>query len=240
MTGEGATSELLSMSHLLSPSQGESHGLIRKAVRFLDCKIPRCFCFVLFWAQIRSDQSLSRVQLFATPWIATRQAFLSITNSRSSLRLTSIESVMPSSHLILWRSSDPTKDWPRLAWECPRVSSGGMGWCWPASVLGALNLAVHAWDLLKEVAIVFISCTIVWSQVNNREGTSSTHQQKIGLKIYWGCPHWSEEDPVSPSVSLSHHEASISLSSFYIRGQTEWKPQSQKTNQTDHMDHSLA
>ena len=47
---------------------------------------------------IRSDQSLSRVQLFATPWIAARQASLSITNSRSSLRLTSVESVMPSSH----------------------------------------------------------------------------------------------------------------------------------------------
>ena len=51
--------------------------------------------------QIRSDQSLSRVRLFATPWIEARQASLSITNSRSSLRLTSIESVMPSSHLIL-------------------------------------------------------------------------------------------------------------------------------------------
>ena len=43
-------------------------------------------------------QSLSRVQLFATPWITARQASLSTTNSRSSLRLTSIESVMPSSH----------------------------------------------------------------------------------------------------------------------------------------------
>ena len=53
--------------------------------------------------QIRSDQSLSHVQLFTTPWIAARQASLSITNSRSSLRLTSIKSVMPSSHLILCR-----------------------------------------------------------------------------------------------------------------------------------------
>ena len=52
---------------------------------------------------IRSDQSLSRVRLFATPWIAAHQASLSITNSRNSLRLTSIESVMPSSHLILCR-----------------------------------------------------------------------------------------------------------------------------------------
>ena len=48
-----------------------------------------------------SVQSLSRVGLFATPRIAARQASLSITNSWSSLRLTSIESVMPSSHLIL-------------------------------------------------------------------------------------------------------------------------------------------
>ena len=50
----------------------------------------------------QSVQSLCRVRLFATPWIAACQASLSITNSQSSLRLTSIESVMPSSHLILW------------------------------------------------------------------------------------------------------------------------------------------
>ena len=53
--------------------------------------------------QIRSDQLLSHVRLFATPWIAARQASLSITNSRSSLRLTSIESVMPFNHLVLCR-----------------------------------------------------------------------------------------------------------------------------------------
>ena len=51
--------------------------------------------------KIRSDQSLTRVQLFATPWVTARQASISITSSQSSLRLTSIESVMPSSHLIL-------------------------------------------------------------------------------------------------------------------------------------------
>ena len=51
--------------------------------------------------QVSSVQSLNCARLFATPWIAARQASLSITNSRSSLRLTSIESVMPSSHLIL-------------------------------------------------------------------------------------------------------------------------------------------
>ena len=53
--------------------------------------------------QFSSVQSLSRVQLFATPWITARQASLSITSSWSSPSLTSIESVMPSSHLILCR-----------------------------------------------------------------------------------------------------------------------------------------
>ena len=52
-------------------------------------------------AQISLVQSLSRVRLFATSWTAARQASLSITNSRSLLRLMSIGSVMPSNHLIL-------------------------------------------------------------------------------------------------------------------------------------------
>ena len=50
---------------------------------------------------ISSVQLLSHVRLFATPWIATRQASLSITNSQSLSKLMSIELVMPSSHLIL-------------------------------------------------------------------------------------------------------------------------------------------
>ena len=52
---------------------------------------------------ISSVQALSHVRLFETPWMASRQASLSITNSRSSLRLMSEESLMPSSHLILCR-----------------------------------------------------------------------------------------------------------------------------------------
>ena len=51
--------------------------------------------------QFNLVQSLCHVRLFVTPWTSARQAFLSITNSRSSPKLMSIESVMPSSHLIL-------------------------------------------------------------------------------------------------------------------------------------------
>ena len=47
-----------------------------------------------------------------------------------------------------------------------------MGWWWPAKGLEAWTVALHAWDLLKEYlhGIIFITSTIVWPQVNNREG----------------------------------------------------------------------
>ena len=63
----------------------------------------RCWwCFVSnLIITLSSVQSLSRVRLFSTPWITALQASLSITNSWSLLKLMSIESVMPSSHLIL-------------------------------------------------------------------------------------------------------------------------------------------
>ena len=63
---------------------------------------------------VSSVQSLSRVRLFATPWIAARQASLSITNSRSLLRLVSIESMMPSSHLILCHPLLPPSIFPSI------------------------------------------------------------------------------------------------------------------------------
>ena len=65
--------------------------------------MTKCFRKSHLSVKFSSVQSLSCVRLFVTPWITARQASLSITNSQSSLRLTSIESVMPSSHLILCR-----------------------------------------------------------------------------------------------------------------------------------------
>ena len=58
----------------------------------------------VYFFRLPSVQSLSRVRPFATPWITACQASLSITNSRSLLKLMPMESVMPSSHLILCRS----------------------------------------------------------------------------------------------------------------------------------------
>ena len=65
--------------------------------------IKKCGTYAQWNIQFSSVQSLSSVRLFATPWITAHQASLSITNSRSSLKLMSIESVMPSRHLILCR-----------------------------------------------------------------------------------------------------------------------------------------
>ena len=68
-------------------------------MKVTDTSFP--YTFKLNFVQFSSVQSFSHVRLFESPWMAARQASLSITNSRSSLKLTSIESVMPSSHLIL-------------------------------------------------------------------------------------------------------------------------------------------
>ena len=84
-------------------------------------KIPLCVCIYIHTQhiyrhthQFSSVQSLSLVRLFATPWIAACQASLSITISQSSLRLTSIELVMPSSHLILGRPFLPPAPNPSI------------------------------------------------------------------------------------------------------------------------------
>ena len=77
--------------------------LKNKAKRILLISLHRVELYIMKKHNLifSSVQSLSCVWLFVTPWIAARQASLSITNSWSSLRLTSIESVMPSSHLLL-------------------------------------------------------------------------------------------------------------------------------------------
>ena len=62
----------------------------------------------------------------------------------------------------------------------------------------------------------------------------------MGLKFYWAWPYPSEQDPVFPSGSLSHQEIFISLLSFSIRRRKDWRPQSQKTNQSDHMGTALS
>ena len=86
------------------------HGFViqrRFSARYLttsySCRSTSSCGSIKFSETFSSVQSLSRVQLFATPWTAAHQTSMSITNSQSLLKLMPIESVMPSNHLILCR-----------------------------------------------------------------------------------------------------------------------------------------
>ena len=82
--------------------ESQDKSTTRLQIRILSCKQQNLSRVLGSWMNL-SVQLLSHVRLFATPWIAACRAFLSITNSRSLLKLMSIESVMPSSHPILCR-----------------------------------------------------------------------------------------------------------------------------------------
>ena len=79
------------------------------------------------------------------------------------------------------------------------------------------------------ICISYISKEVTSSQTTGREH-SPTHQQKVGLKIYCAWPHPWEQDSDSPTVSL-YKSRNFHKSFILIRGQTEWKPESQKDNQ---------
>ena len=123
------------------------------------------------------------------------------------------------------RSNDPSRDWARPACKYLEVSGGGMGWQRPATGLGhwqfwevqhagirpfgeGCQYPYHSWALGQTI----------------RREHSLTHQQKIGIKIYWAWLYLPEKEPVLPTAISSHQKASPCLYSLYIRGQTEWKP----------------
>ena len=101
----------------------------------------------------------------------------------------------------------------------------------------SVQQCVHGKFWRRSHYLCYLHHSLAPGQTTGREH-SPAHQQKTGLKSCWARPNPSEQDSVSPSVSLSLQEASISLLSSSIRGQTEWKPPSQKTNQSDDMDQS--
>ena len=144
--------------------------------------LNKSVCYILYH---QSVQSLSHFRLFATPWIAAGQASLSITNSRSSLKLTSIESVMPSSHLILCRpflllppippsirvfSNESTLHmrWPKY-WsfsfsispskEHPGLISFRMDWLDLLAVQGTLKSLLQHHSSKASIRCTYIQCT---------------------------------------------------------------------------------
>ena len=139
--------------------------------------------------QFSSVQSLSRLRLFATPWIAAHQASLSITNSRSSLKLMSIELVMPSSHFILCRpllllppippsirvfSNESTL---RIRW--PKYWSFSFSIIPSKEIPGLISFRMDWLNLLKGLTRVFSNITVQKHQFFGAQLPFSSFQKKF-------------------------------------------------------------
>ena len=150
--------------------------------------------------QFSSVQLLSRVRLFATPWIGARQASLSITNSQSSLKLMSIESVMPSSHLILCRpllllplippsirvfSNESTHCPPHVHFTWGRQSIGvsALASVLPMNTLAWSPLEWTSWISLqsKGLSRVFSSTTVQKHQFFSAQFSSQSNSHHTNL-----------------------------------------------------------
>ena len=193
--------------------------------------------------QFSSVQSLSRVRLFATPWIAARQASLSITNSRSSLRLTSIQLVMPSSHLILCHplllllpippsikvfSNESTlcMRWPKY-WnfsfsispssEHPGLISFRMDWLDLLAVQGTLkNLLQH-----HSSKVSILQCSAFFTVLNRLLHTTYTRYSGLNAKFM----HWSPKPSMWLYLGIRFSEYSPSwITALHGKGAcvTQW------------------
>ena len=136
---------------------------------------------------------------------------------------------------------------PHCCFQCPALQQAteDSRLCWRCGLVvaccrvRALTVAGPAWHLLKEVATTSVTPTIAWPQAKLQGGNTAHQLTENWMKDLLSMARPTRTGPSFSLSHLSHQEASISLLSFSIRGQTEGKPQSQKTNQSDHMDHSF-
>ena len=104
--------------------------------------------------------------------------------------------------------SESSRDWFRLDWECLRGSSRGMGQWWPAAGLGALSVTVHAWEISKEVTIIFITSTIVSVKFSCSVMSDSVttwipaHQASLTIINTWSLLKPMSVESVMPSSHL--------------------------------------
>ena len=140
------------------------------------CLELRNCCSFYSVLQFSSVQLLSRVQLFATPWTAACQAFLSITNSRNLLKLMSIESLMPSNHLILCRSLSLLPSiFPSIRSFLVRqfFTTGGQSIRVSASAL-VLPMNIQDWFPVRLTGLISLQSRELWKIFSNT--TVQKHQ----------------------------------------------------------------
>ena len=172
----------------------------------------------------QSVQSLSCVQLFVTLWTVALQASLSITNSRNLLKLMSIESVMPSNHLILCRPLLlPPSIFPSIT---VFSNESVLPIRWPKNWSFSFSISPS-----KEYSGL-ISFKMDWLDLLAVQGTLKSllqhHSSKASI-----LRHSSLSNSRGQRGSLAQTRRGLTLLSQLCR------PQSQITNQSNHMDHSL-
>ena len=147
-----------------------------------------------FWilTSFSSVQSLSRVRFFVTPWTEARQASLSITNSRSSLKLMSIESVMLSSHLIL---CCPLLLPPSIFPSIRAFSNdSALRIRWPKYWSSASTSLLHYSSYFYSIVISSQFMKVCDTRKKESEGESESHSvmsdslRPHGLYSPWNCP----------------------------------------------------
>ena len=141
-------------------------------------------------SQFSSFQSLSRVQLFVTPWTAACQASLSITNSQSLLKLMSIELVMPSKHLILCHSLLlPPSIFPSIRVFSKEPTHWKRPWCWERLRAGGEG-EDRGWDVW-----VILQTQWMWIWASSRSWwwtRKAGMPQSMGLQSRTQLSDWTE------------------------------------------------
>ena len=145
--------------------------------------------------QFSTVQSLSRVQLFVTPWTAAYQASLSITNSQSLLKLMSIESVMPSNHpilccpLLLMPST-----FPSMRISCNVAKEGGQ------SIGASASASVLPMNIQDSSPLGWTGWISLQSKGLSRVFSSTTVQKQVGSTGMRSLSSWLEEATVQVYV----------------------------------------
>ena len=175
------------------------------------------FTFSLYVSEVgllfSSVQSLSRVLLFATPWTTARQASLSITSSQSLPKLMSVESVMPSNHLILCH---PLLLLPSIF---PSISES-------VHLLSCVRLFVTPWTAARQASLTI---TNTWSSLDSPPLSQPCHPAISSSVVpFSSCPQFlpaSESFPMTQHFTWGGQSTGVSaLASFLPKKSQGWSP----------------
>ena len=190
-------------------------------------KFPNLLTYWLHHFQFSSVQSLSHVQLFVTPWTAARQASLSITNSQSLPKLMTIESVMPSNHLILccpllllpsiFPSIRVFSDESALHIRCPKYWSFSFSISPSNKYSGLISFRMDWFDLLAVQGTLKSLLTQQFKSINFSVLSLHHGPTLTSIYDYWKTHGSTRQTFVGKVMSLLFNMLSRSVITFLLR-----------------------